>query len=544
MIAWLLTLLLMTQLGVRDTPVARGSGGTISGIVTSEQSPYAPVRHARVNLNGTSHETMITGDDGRFVFTGLPAGRYRVSAEKPGFATTSFGQRPGFDIDVPIALADGQQLSTIVIRLARGGVISGTLMGSSGEPVSRVTVTAGRRLPMEDNRLNNVMSIVQTVSNDDGAFRLFGLPDGDYVVTAWPTLSKDGGAFYPRTSYPGVASMSEAQVITVHSGDERVGIDILLRASLPASVSGIVLDRDGRPFSGQRVELTPAGSTLGLPSELPGGRMTTSTDGQGDFVFEGVAPGTWIVTCDRGIGESVSRTRSSEPAMWSRTDVTVDGRDITGVVLALHPAAPVSGRVLLDSLSTGTPTFRVTLASELGSLISKGTALTQPDGTWVISGLPPGRYSLLMSETGRAEIADGWILQSATVQGRDVRHAAFDINTDPVTDVTLTFTDKLGTARGTITDAAGVPVTDLDVMVFATDDAMQRLYPTALGTPDTNGAWSVSELMPGNYLVAVVANATSVARNSADFTAQLRASAAPIVVTAGKTTVINLRTGG
>ena len=97
----------------------------------SDTAPYTPVRHARVTLSGLSHVALITSDDGAFTFPNLPGGRYRLTASKPGYAPTPFGTRPGRDIEVPVALAEGQQIASLTIRLARGGVISGTLRGTS-----------------------------------------------------------------------------------------------------------------------------------------------------------------------------------------------------------------------------------------------------------------------------------------------------------------------------------------------------------------------------------------------------------------------------
>src|SRR6185436_12529297 len=91
--------------------------GSISGNVIVAGVGVA-ARRARVTLNATQgggSRTTTTDDNGRFVFSGLLAGRYSLSASKPGHIGVSYGQtkpgRPG----TPIQLADGQQFSARLI---------------------------------------------------------------------------------------------------------------------------------------------------------------------------------------------------------------------------------------------------------------------------------------------------------------------------------------------------------------------------------------------------------------------------------------------
>lgn len=62
-------------------------GGTIAGIVTDPSG--AVIQHAQIvvlNEETGTHRTLATGDDGRFAAISIPAGRYTLTAEAPGFA--------------------------------------------------------------------------------------------------------------------------------------------------------------------------------------------------------------------------------------------------------------------------------------------------------------------------------------------------------------------------------------------------------------------------------------------------------------------------
>src|SRR5438874_2620413 len=81
---------------VRDRPTTVVSGtGVIAGIAAVDVQPSRPLRRVTLTLSGearTARQT-ITDDSGRFVFDRLPAGRYTLIAEKPGFVRAFYGSR-------------------------------------------------------------------------------------------------------------------------------------------------------------------------------------------------------------------------------------------------------------------------------------------------------------------------------------------------------------------------------------------------------------------------------------------------------------------
>ena len=141
-----LSMPITAQLPVRDAPARPTSGtATIAGIVTTDGPTPQPLRKVRVTLNQMSRSipgrTDTTDDAGRFVFRDLPADRFNLSASRPGFLTTNYGARRPERTGTPIAVAEGQQLTGIVMRLARGSVVSGTVRNPSGEPIPGAQVT-------------------------------------------------------------------------------------------------------------------------------------------------------------------------------------------------------------------------------------------------------------------------------------------------------------------------------------------------------------------------------------------------------------------
>lgn len=67
--------------------IALGSGDRIAGEVVDASG--AKIQGAVMKLIDSASnaaKTITTVQDGRFEFSALPAGRYRLSAEKPGFS--------------------------------------------------------------------------------------------------------------------------------------------------------------------------------------------------------------------------------------------------------------------------------------------------------------------------------------------------------------------------------------------------------------------------------------------------------------------------
>jgi len=105
--------------------------GVISGTVVSADRGQ-PVRRSRVVLNGGSPKvtrTVLTDEQGAFRFADLPAGEFTLTASKGGFVDSVFGQRqPGSGRPgTLIHLVADQQLTQLMLPLARGGAITGAV---------------------------------------------------------------------------------------------------------------------------------------------------------------------------------------------------------------------------------------------------------------------------------------------------------------------------------------------------------------------------------------------------------------------------------
>ncbi|HEY6357924.1 MAG TPA: carboxypeptidase-like regulatory domain-containing protein, partial [Vicinamibacterales bacterium] len=126
----------------RDAAKAPGmtGRGSIAGTVVSDQA--SPIPHVVVSVataDGQPVTVVYTDAQGRFLARGLAAGRYVIVATKPAFVRAPYGARRYDRPATPITLADGQQVSSLTIPMARGAVITGTVT-DDGQPIPGVLV--------------------------------------------------------------------------------------------------------------------------------------------------------------------------------------------------------------------------------------------------------------------------------------------------------------------------------------------------------------------------------------------------------------------
>lgn len=177
-----------------QTP-ASGAAELAVLVTTDEQNPR-PMRRASVSLQAGElgvPRTAVTDDDGRVVFVGLPAGNYLLSAAKPGYVRTFYGSRTvGMGPGVAVALI-GAARQEVTMKLVRGAVVTGTIRTPAGRAATGIAVQAVSRrfsLNREVSLFSETMNMMAT-TDDRGVYRIYGLPPGDYVVNARGGLTRD-----------------------------------------------------------------------------------------------------------------------------------------------------------------------------------------------------------------------------------------------------------------------------------------------------------------------------------------------------------------
>ena len=527
----------------RDPSRPTAAAATIAGVVLSDERPAKPLRRARVLLTGSgtfAGRTAVTGDDGTFVFEGLPADDYAVRAAKDGYVAVSWGAarpgRPGRDV----VLRAGES-RRLTLRLPRGSVITGMIADAQGQPVAGIRIDVlGNQFDPSTGERHMVAAGSPALTDDRGDYRVFDLPAGDYLVAAhvFPEISREmvlqvlsaqevrralaelrdtrlqalpgipkpmpyKAIDEPRQSvgaapvfYPGTVVQSKAVTVTLGAGEQRAGVDFEVQFVPTATVSGTVPIPAGA--AAPVVTLIPDADAVG-----PDGVRGRQANGDGAFTFTGVPPGRYTLLARR----NAQAARSMSAPAWGSTGIVVDGQDLTGLSLPLQPGLTLSGRVAFEGTARRPPLrarFELPIASAMHG-VSDPRPVVETDAVdrFRVDGIVPGTYRLERADGLRTPLANLW-LTSVVVNGREVLDAPIELR-QSADDAVVTLSGQTSDINGVVTDPRGVVMAGQTVVLFATD----RKYwffesrRVAAGRTNAQGRYRIRTLPAGDYYALV-----------------------------------------
>lgn len=557
-----------TQQPARDTPAQPAAAPAPSGRITGRvlaADTGRPVKRARAYLSAPElpeGRGTLTDDSGTFELTDLPAGRYTLSASKAGFVALSYGQRRPFQAGTPLQLGEGQQVGGIEFRLPRGSVIAGHILDETGDAVPGANVQVLRYQYAQGER--QLVPAGSSQTDDQGAFRVWGLNPGDYYISAvtrnftfgargfgplggrgTPAGGRGGGRgvvnsrgilpdalsgdgdetqlAYAPTYFPGVGSIGEARSVTVGVGQQRLDVNFSLLLVRTSRVTGTVTNPDGSATTSGQVNLTPESGATGGRGQL-GANFGGRIEWDGKFELSNVPPGRYTLR---------ARGTDTEQPQYATQPLTVAGGDVSNVSIVLYPGATISGSVVFEgSDAPEMSQVRITAPSAEGaSLGPNPNARLEKDGRFTLAGVAAGSHWIRSGGQLR-----GWTLKSVLVNGRDVVDAPLDLRSDQkLTNVNVVFTNKLTQLSGTLTNEQSMPVTDFTVLAFPTDPSLWRPLARQIMTarPDQNGKYQIRGLPPGDYYLATVDPAEQGEWFEPAFLDQQRVGAARILLADG-----------
>ena len=523
----------------RGTAVLRGQ------IVTADNG--SPIRRAQVRVmspDAREGRVATTDAQGRFEIRELPAGRYTMTASKGGFVSLQFGQRRPSESGTPIELGDGQTVDKITIALPRGSVLGGRVTDEFGEPVANASVSAwryafagGARRMVPAQGAN-----ASDTTDDQGQFRLFGLPPGEYYISAMlrsggPEVTDPMGELsgYAATYYPGTTNIAEAQRITLAVSQENTGVHFGLIATRLVRVSGQVIMSDGSPAPSGNVMLAPINSSGGRAMIMQRGGAANRIAQNGTFRLPNVAPGRYQLQV---------RAAAQRQMELARMDLVVGTEEVEGLTLVTAPGATVSG----------------TIVSDTGEAFDFRTQQLQVSGraaTPEVQGMGPGGGSRIGDDWTftllnvadpiviRTSAPQGWMLKSVFLNGQDITDIPMEFPPgQSASGVQIVMTKKIASVSGAVTDARGNPALDATVVVFPANEKLWTYQSRFIraARPDQDGKYRVAALpSPEQYLAVAIQGLEDGQAGDPEFLAAVRDRATKFDLGEGETKSVDVK---
>jgi hypothetical protein len=462
-----------------------------------------------MSMEGRGGGVTSTDADGNYEIKELTAGRYNITVTKGGFVQGNYGQRRAGEPGTPIDLSDGQTADKVNIVLSRGSVISGKIVDDGGEPVAGTMVAAMRYQFVGGTRrlMPGGGEGSSDRTDDQGSFRLFGLPPGDYYVSAnnrnnmmmVPGVNNTESEGFAPTYFPGTPNIAEATRVTVRAGQEMTGANFALIVARMARVRGRAMNSRGEPVANAMLMLTPD-----EPVVMSMGFNNAMVAGDGSFQFSNVPPGRYNLQVRPG-------GMPNGNGEFAVLKITVGNDDIDNLIVTTSIGATARGVVMTDDGSV--PAFRPDQVqifpqpAEPGSMmIGSGQNRVNDDYSFELTSLSERRLI-------RANVAGqplSWFLKAVMLDGEDVTDRGIEFTPGRSYDgLQIILSRKTTDLSGLVTDDRGKPVLDATVVIFPANRELWTYASRYLRTarPDTNGKYSVRSLPPSeDYLIIAVRN--------------------------------------
>ncbi len=494
-----------------NTQASAGSNDRVAGTVVSKLDGH-PLARARITLRDTKDsrkfESVVTAEDGKFEFHGVPAGKYSLTGAKRGFITAAYDQHEQFS--TAIVTGAGIDTEALVFRLAPAAMISGKILDESGEPLRHASVT----LYSQDHSggVNEIHPSHGAQTDDQGEYEITSLTPGTYFLSA---NARPWYAIHPQTAPPGSRSGRKSQP------DPPENFDRSLDVAYPATYYSDVAEADSAtpiPIRGGEhlqvdIHLNPVPS-LHLLFRVPAATNHGYTipqleqpafDGSTFFQADStsvVAPGLVEIAGVPAGRYNILIREPGQPGVAVRLngiDVAKDHQEIN----TNNAEATSSVKVSVKVSGAATLPDRLSIGLRSSSRIFPGGRPVDAKGEVELLQMAGGRYEIVV--WGGAQ---PYSIQQMSAEGATVSGHALILPAGVSATVSLILVAGTSNIEGTA-KRAGKPFAGAMVVLIPKDaskdpEENRDLY--RRDQSDLDGTFTLGNVVPGAYTVLAIEN--------------------------------------
>jgi carboxypeptidase family protein len=462
------------------------AGGIITGTVTSSAGGQA-LSGICVNVTGLAGSGGFTssGADGTYSVNQLPSGSYTVEFTAGCGSTGNFapqyynGQASAANAN-PVSVTQATTTSNINAAMTAGGTISGVVTdAATGKSAGGVCVT------VESNQTEAQQAFATTAAN--GTYSIDSLPIGSFLVSF--SSGCGSSSAYSTQYYKNALSPNAGTPVSTSAGTDTSGISAAMVVG--GSISGTVTMSGGGPVANACIALytSPDGVSVSY----------TSTFATGAYDLTGLQPGKYIEeiqTCESASNDTVWYNGAATAG--TATPITVTAASTTANINTVFPIdGSIAGTV--TKASNGKPFSGICVSAfSSGSYIAGAT--TASDGSYTISGLVPGSYTVEFSsdefDSGCGS-AIGVVTQYYNDQPSSSTADLVNVTASQTTSGINASLVAAGSVTGTV-KAAGAGIGGVCV---SAEDPSQDYQTDSASTTASNGSYTITGLQPGKYII-------------------------------------------
>jgi protocatechuate 3,4-dioxygenase beta subunit len=299
--------------GDNEVDLILARGAEVSGIVlAADGGPLGAVSLRLSSRSGDLTRETRSDPDGHFEIADVPDGAYALRAEQQGYSPATLE---------PVVIASAP-VSGLEVRLRRGGVVTGSLLGLKPDELGHVEVLAhGPTWPLRSGTID-----------PQGHYRVDGLAPGEWTLRA--SISLTGRQARGRIT---IGGEGDQQALDLDFGKGLTLSGRVTKGGAPQANIGVIA----------RGQLTVAGGAA-------------MTDADGHYRIEGLERGSYeVIVLAGGARAAPSRKQVSLDAD-NELDIDLPTGGIHGRVLASEDGSPIPGAVVTLSDDDDTEGLDVT----------------------------------------------------------------------------------------------------------------------------------------------------------------------------------------